>query len=53
VVPVDRAGEEPRPEALLHLRDTSRGRASTSCRWARRCARSSTRTPAASRTAAR
>ena len=48
-----RPGEEPGAEALLRLRPRRAARASTSCRWARRCARSSTRTPAASRTAAR
>ena len=43
--------KSPGPEALLRLAATSCGPASTSCRWARRCARSSTSTPAASRTA--
>ncbi len=37
-----RAGEEPRPEALLRVAVTSSARGSTSCRWGRRCARSST-----------
>ncbi len=52
VVQGHRTGVEPRPEALLRLAATSSGRASSSCRWAPRSARSSTSTPAASRTAA-